>query len=388
MPPATPLRLALAGLGVLLALVALAPAGPDEAKGKKYALLVGVTDYDSSKLPPLKYTENDAVELEKLLGSKSAGFHHVRVLTSARGKQDRKDAPTAANVRAALAEVTAKRTRHDSVLIALSGHGIQLEVPHPDDDRVKPNAYGYFCPADADLSGKVSHSTGKSDTLILVKEFLDALDGCGAGVKLLLMDACRNELKAEAATRSLDVRRFSIPDDTAALFSCKAGQRAYETKQLRHGVFFHFVLQGLRGGAKNERGEVTWDLLVNYVKEHVSDGVPELVGGGARQDPHGVSNLAGKSPVLARVEAGKKADSDAPAKVKGDQKKREDRVRVKKQTTGYDDEEREMARDGIVPAGATGVKVRLSEDELAWLVVLDKPKGVRVWILAEHLESE
>jgi peptidyl-prolyl cis-trans isomerase B (cyclophilin B) len=176
---------------------------------------------------------------------------------------------------------------------------VQLEVPDPD-EKQKPKSYSYFCPKDSDLRG-VSYSTGKSKTLINFKEVLDALDECGAGVKLVLMDACRNELKVESSTRSLDVSKFTLPEGVAAMFSCKADQKAFEAKKFEHGVFFHFVLEGLRGKAKNDRSEVTWDRLVEYVKEQVSEEVPALIGQGARQDPHAVSNLSGKSPVLALV---------------------------------------------------------------------------------------
>ncbi len=42
------------------------------------------------------------------------------------------------------------------------------------------------------------------------------------------------------------------PGGVAALFSCSAGQRAFEHESLKHGVFFHHVLEGLGGKAKDE----------------------------------------------------------------------------------------------------------------------------------------
>jgi hypothetical protein len=61
----------------------------------------------------------------------------------------------------------------------------------------------------------------------------------------------------------------------AALFSCSAGQRAFETEKLGkgHGVFFYHALEALRGKAKNAKGEVTWGALA----EHVSSEVPRAV---------------------------------------------------------------------------------------------------------------
>jgi uncharacterized caspase-like protein len=287
-----------------LSLLAAAPARPAEG-GKKHALLVGVAEYNHSKLPDLKYPENDVEELAKILRRPSAGFDSVRLLTSTRGKSDPKSAPTAANIRAALQELVAERGKHDTVVVALAGHGIKLEVQDPD-DKGPPKYLSYFCPADADLAG-VSYSTGRSKRLVNLAEVLDALDGCGAGVKLMLVDACRNELKAEAASRSPDLGRVTLPEGMAALLSCKTGQRSFETAKLKHGVFFHFVLEGLRGKAKNDRGEVTWSRLAEYVTERVSEDVEGLVGGGARQTPLALGGIAGKSPVLVQV----KQESDA-----------------------------------------------------------------------------
>jgi formylglycine-generating enzyme required for sulfatase activity len=74
------------------------------------------------------------------------------------------------------------------------------------------------------------------------------------------------------------------------------------------------VLEGLRGarGAANERGQVTWDRLVPYVKERVKaefpgwfPGLPEA----ELQRPHAIANLT-DDPVLVRLDT--KKGSDGP----------------------------------------------------------------------------
>jgi hypothetical protein len=303
---------ALAGL-VLAACFAM-PAWTQGAKGKKYALLVGVTNYQSSHFTKLKYTENDVEELAKLLNQPSAGFAKVRVLTNSRGRTNPKDAPTAANIRQALSEMLgAARSRHDLVLLALSGHGIQVEVKDPEGEK-EPKSYTYFCPTDASLSS-IRYSTGYSKHLIPLNDTFEAIGRCDAGTKLVLMDACRNELEVKGETRSVDPDRVTIPRGVGALFSCKAGQRAFETRQLGakgHGVFFYHVLEGLRGKAKNDRGEVTWSRLTDYVIDTVPDAVEKIISDGARQEPNLMANIAGRSPVLAKV-------SDAGTSKPGDE---------------------------------------------------------------------
>src|SRR5262249_52874621 len=79
------------------------------------------------------------------------------------------------------------------------------------------------------------------------------------------------------------------------------GQSAYEHADLKHGLFFHAVLEGLRGKAKNEDGEVTWDDLALFVKRQVKRQVPKLVGPDAQQSPSEFKVDIEGLPVLLRV---------------------------------------------------------------------------------------
>jgi hypothetical protein len=52
----------------------------------------------------------------------------------------------------------------------------------------------------------------------------------------------------------------------ATLYSCSAGETAWESGLIRHGVFFHFVVKGLQDPeTHNSRGKVTWSALERYV---------------------------------------------------------------------------------------------------------------------------
>jgi hypothetical protein len=287
--------LASASLIVALSGLALTPlAGQPPAEGKKYALLVGVREYDSGKFAELRFTENDVEEMAHVLRDK-AGFAGVAVLTTTRGRKSRADAPTRANIVRALASLTAKKRRQDTILIALSGHGMQQKVKEKDES--------FFCPSDAQLNDV--------GTMLSLGQLFADLDTCGAGVKLLLVDACRDE---PASGRNLDLDALPRPTrGTAALFSCKSGERAFETDKLPggkgHGVFFYHVLQGLKGEAANPRREVTWSSLTDYVAHEVGRAVPKVIGGGARQTPHEIKNIEGASPVLVRAAGGARAAS-------------------------------------------------------------------------------
>lgn len=290
-----PFRWLLAVSLFAVAALVLEPIQAQDEGRRGFALLVGVRNYDHADLTPLQNTENDVEGLAKLLDRPGSPFHgNVRLLTSTRGKRAADDAPTAANIRKEVGKLIAGRKRGELVLLALSGHGIQLAVRDPAGQE-RDRSYGYFCPADADLV-RPDFATGRHARLVLLAELFEELGGCGAGSKLVLMDACRNEMKVRS--RSLKVSRELVPEGVDALFSCKTGEVAYESEKLGHGIFFHYVLQGLKGEAANRRGEVTWSRLAEYVTDKVSDDAPTLVGNGASQTPQRLMYAAGKSPVL------------------------------------------------------------------------------------------
>ena len=113
---------------VLLATLATLPicAVPARAAGKRYALLVGVREYDHSDLAALKYTENDVEELALVLTD--AGYAEVVVLTTTRGKTTAARKPTAKNIRAELKRLSDKVTKDDLLRVGLSGHGLLWPV--------------------------------------------------------------------------------------------------------------------------------------------------------------------------------------------------------------------------------------------------------------------
>jgi formylglycine-generating enzyme required for sulfatase activity len=278
-------------LAVLLPLAAGLPWLMAQAPAaQKVALLVGVRSYDHANLTDLEYPENDVTELAAVL--KGAGYRVVLLTT---GAADARLRPTRANVRRELAAVLRGRTKRDTVVVGLAGHGVQA-------GEAKDS---YFCPSDAKPT--------ETGTMVSLSELYRELDDSGVGVKLLLVDACRNDpqegrgIDGDTAPRP--------PRGVGALFSCSAGERAFETGKLGkgHGVFFHFVLEGLKGGAVNEDGEVTWDRLREYVKRRVSREVPVVIGGGAKQHPNEMGNLSGESPVLLVRAASPKGRDDAAA---------------------------------------------------------------------------
>jgi formylglycine-generating enzyme required for sulfatase activity len=253
-----------------------------QTSGKRVALLVGVNHYDKRGFRDLEYAERDVEELAGVL--KPAGYD-VHLLTGSAKDDSRAELK---NVQKAIETILTGRKKEDLILIALAGHGLQIEVTGADG---KLRAESFYCPADAEQ--------GNAKTMLAMGKLFEEIDRRGGGHNLVLVDACRED---PTRGRGLDGSRVqALPEGVAVLFGCRAGQKTFETKNAGggHGVFFHFVLEGLGGKARNDRGQVTWDRLVEYVRERVEDGAPELLGDKTlAQTPNLIANLPGRSPIL------------------------------------------------------------------------------------------
>ena len=218
--------------------------------------------YETPDLRALRYTESDVDELARLLVDEGFPAANVRVMTQTRGAEEPRLLPVAAKVRKELELFLGGLGENDRVIVALAGHGVQFAR----DDE------GYFCPADAQLNDK--------STLIPPSQVHEALTKCGAGFKLLLVDACRNDpltqLGRDAGRPVVDLPSLSRPlkarepGGVAVLLSCSTGQRSFEHPDLQHGVLFNFVIQGLKGEADTD-GDRKVDLaeLMSYTTRRV-----------------------------------------------------------------------------------------------------------------------
>ncbi len=251
--------------GIIAVLVFGTEVIADEPKSNdRYALLVGVNEYEHNKLKPLHFAENDVTDLASVL---KAAQYHVTLLTN---KAELK--PTKANIEKQLRALLQKCKKGDTVLVALSGHGLQFEG----------EADAFFCPSDA------RPFKTATDTLVSIGKMYDEIDKSFATMKVLLVDACRDDPGA-ARGASRGVNSASAPPPPhglAALFSCGAGEQAFESTKLKHGVFFYHVIQGLKGEAADGDHEVTFAGLSAYVSRRVRRDVAELIGDGATQSPN------------------------------------------------------------------------------------------------------
>ena len=266
-------------------------------------------------------------------------------VTFAKGfKDDPRFNPIGRNVLQEFRLLAGDRKPQDSLLIALVGHGLTRKVKVKDaaGNEVERSA-GFFCPQDADIRD--------TKTMIALDDLYGGAGGSKAGVKVMFVDACRDN-PTEGNTGAIPFAPPPVPPSVAALFSCSDGEVAWEDPELGggHGVFFHYVIEGLKGAADGNRdGKVSLLELTEYTQDKVPDFVshrrgrrqmPVLLGrtgrvtlldlAGGRAAPEFITTRVGQIK-LKRIPAGTflmgSAEGDDQA---GKDEKPQHRVRISK----------------------------------------------------------
>ncbi len=233
------------------------------SQAEHYALLIGVRQYIPTELTDLKYTENDVVKLAEVLRQRGYQPDNIVLMTQTTGADRAGLLPTSDNIRHQLKLLLGGLDRSDTILIAVSGHGVQFLGEEVD----------YFCPMDAKLADR--------STLVSLKEIYDQLDACGAAGKLLLVDACRDDPQTDLSksTKKIELepvheKRPSVVVEggAIALKSCSRTQQSFEDPRLEHGIFFYHLIEGFKGAADLDGdGEITVSELESHTTKRVKD---------------------------------------------------------------------------------------------------------------------
>ncbi|QGJ71314.1 Hypothetical protein PBC10988_30180 [Planctomycetales bacterium 10988] len=233
-----------------------AQARDPDPEGEKYALLIGVDDY--THLNPLDFCGADIRALrEQLL---NCGFAESRLYTMHDQAEENRFRPNTNAIKQQLDVIMNLAEEEDTVLIAFAGHGLHMD------------GKSFLCPLDA-------HPRYK-ESLISLDFVFDKLDECKARQKLFLVDACRNEIDPpgrRSVSLTNDANNFTEslqhpPRGLVVLTSCDVGEFAIEDASLDHGIFTHFLLEGLKGEADyNRDGLVKIFELFDFVNQQTKD---------------------------------------------------------------------------------------------------------------------
>jgi tetratricopeptide (TPR) repeat protein len=259
-----------------LDLIKTLPVGP-----KRWALVIGVDKYIDPQISPLKGSDNDARLIADAL-VRYAGFPQDQViLLSTTQPMERQ--PTRVNILRRLSNLSTAVPKDGLLLISFAGHGMER------------GGQAFLMPSDAQISDQISFL---EDTAISINRVKERIKESGVGQVLVLLDACRNDpggradapnplTNAYANAFNFDVRNREV-QAFATVYATGIGQRAYEYTEKKQGYFSWALVEGLRGAAANEKGEITLSQLVKHVQDTVPKRIAVDLGSTKQQRPFAI----------------------------------------------------------------------------------------------------
>lgn len=249
----------------------------------RFALLIGVDEYDDPFFQSISQTTHDVVELENLLIKYG---YTVQTLHCRQKAPERR--PTKVNIVSALDKISAEvhpyngKNPGDLLLIHFGGHG-----------EIGSDGKAYLIPSD-------SRKSMLAETAIDMEEFKEKIVGINARAKILFLDTCHAGIErvrdAGGMSPKFERHIFMDAEGTATLAACMHHEVAYNHENTSHGVFTHYLLEGLNGKAAQEgKRFITFDDLKYYVTDKVKTWAEARR---KRQTPNANSRLVGDPPLV------------------------------------------------------------------------------------------
>lgn len=267
---------------------------PSPIRGR-WAVVIGIGRYERPEIPALRYSVADAEAFyEAMVGQAGFKKENVLLLTD---KTERK--PTLRNIKWALGTFLARSARKDDlVAIYFAGHG----APEVDPRGVESDGLAkYLVPMDADPDDLYSTALPMDEVQTIfgrieAEQVVAFLDACYSG-------AAGGRTFASKRTRASKVddvflERLTRSKGRVIVTASRSSEVSIELPELGHGIFTHYLVQGLKGTADLDRdGIVSLQELYQYLEQEVSR-KSRAVGG--NQHPVMKGELEGLLP-LAKV---------------------------------------------------------------------------------------
>lgn len=208
---------------------------PGALKGRLFALVVGVANYQDRSIPAALYSDLDANAVATALrAQKGVRYKDVQVVLLTNQKATREA------IEEALQEMRVKPTGDDVSLLFFSGHGYKWQDPA--NGQQTPDYY--FVTSDARYSQQKIASTA------LPYEILEGYLTKALGKKLIFLDTCYSGRVGDNDDTAGLSNLLSRSEGGAMVWSSSTGnEESYPVPSMHHGAFTAALLQALGGKA-------------------------------------------------------------------------------------------------------------------------------------------
>ncbi len=243
-----------------------------QEKSKLWVILLGVNHYQDPQLRSLNFAVADCQGLAESLNAATTDFPNREILTHCGFTElaPLHFADVAVSLDTLFDAEHGVQAR-DTVIFFFSGHG----VLDPQTQQL------YLCLSDTGLEQL-------STTALSVQHLLQRLQTSQAMQQVIILDAChsgRMEWLGQTASNFIPTLEAALQDhashdqDFYALLSCSGqDQLSWEFPDLQHSVFSYFLIEGIRGAAADEVGQIDVDRLYRYVRDRTRTFVSDRLG--------------------------------------------------------------------------------------------------------------
>lgn len=255
------------------------PPAPEE-KGTKWALLIGISQYDSTEIVPLKFAAKDAAAIAGSLEDLNFTKNHVITMTSGLARNSGQY-PTLQNVMAQLNSLANTMGPDDTLMIFFSGHSYTREAK-----KGNAKVEKRFL---ATVNTNPLELKTLEETSLSLEKLRERVRAFKAGQVLYILDVCRNdptpgqedgdnprtavfseEMKAVASETGSEGRKGMAPARVGVYFATAEKGRSWEDNDKQLGVFTTYLLESLTTGkGANEKRQMTMDTIAKYINESI-----------------------------------------------------------------------------------------------------------------------
>lgn len=213
--------------------------------GKNLGIVIGTDEYSDSKIPNLRFAEKDAKEIRDiLLNPDICGFDEVVECIN----------KTRTQTFCELDQLLKKAESKDLFLIYFSGHG-------------EPDSQHDLC---------LLFNNTRMDCLLptslnysMIRKSIDA-SNCKKVV--VILDCCYSGAASIKGNNLKEILARSSGSGTVLLSASSEFGVAKEDEKLEHGVFTHYLIEGLRSGSVegDRNGDISLVDLYDYAHERTT----------------------------------------------------------------------------------------------------------------------
>lgn len=244
---------------------------PESATAGNAGLFVGISEFEErSNLTRLRYAADDAVALCHLFVAE------LQLIPAKNARLAISGEPASPDAQRKLLELRAlgiKEVPSDKIPLEDAIETVAYAAADEESLIIYTfSSHGYEEDGTAYIMPRNARSTRLASTGISLETVKSIVHESKAKKRLLIIDACRerpaSETRGSGQMSSGLKQALADAQGMAVLASCGIGELSWENSDLGQGVFTHYLIEGLRGGASpDERGYITLGAAMQHTTE-------------------------------------------------------------------------------------------------------------------------